>query len=191
MCRPGRRQDFFWRYFSWQPPQLSLRRGPQVALKVSTSFTALCAALESLPNLASRASKSALFSQIVGNAAGLRTVREQRRRLRGRVGKGREDRMRLGEIERRFALGHGGAGFGLISVFLHERLAGGDRIGLRGNGSHGERHRGSGEQDAAHSVILPRWFVVQPTDNTAFFRLFRLCGNRVWKSTDHDFVKRK
>src|SRR5262249_36942142 len=62
-------QLFFCRYFSWQPPQLSLSKGPQVDLKVSRSFTALSAAFESLPNLASRASKSALFSQIAGSAA--------------------------------------------------------------------------------------------------------------------------
>src|ERR1043166_6561010 len=62
-------QDFFCRYFSWQPPQLSLSKGPQVDLKVSTSFTAPCAALESLPNFSNRALKSALFSQIAGSAA--------------------------------------------------------------------------------------------------------------------------
>src|ERR1700730_7494526 len=69
MGRPGGRQDFFCRYFSWQAPQLFLSRPPQVALKVSRSFTAPCAAFDSAPNFPKPAAKSALFSQIAGSAA--------------------------------------------------------------------------------------------------------------------------
>src|ERR1700739_1298058 len=70
MILPGlkSRQLFFARYFSWQPPQLSLANAPQVAFNESRSLTLPSASFAAEPNFANRASKSALFSQIAGSA---------------------------------------------------------------------------------------------------------------------------
>src|ERR1700722_8006577 len=62
-------QLFLTRYFSWQPPQSFLPMAPNAALKLSRSFTLAMASLASVPNLASRALKSSIFSQIFGSAA--------------------------------------------------------------------------------------------------------------------------
>src|SRR5262249_10612981 len=56
------------RYFSWQLPQSFLPMLPKAFLKDSRSVTLPLAAFASLPNLARRALKSSMFSQIFGLA---------------------------------------------------------------------------------------------------------------------------
>src|SRR5438034_5841640 len=63
-----RRQLFFMRYVSWQPPQF-LMTVPNAALNVSRSFTIACCARASVPSLTNLALKSGRFVHIPGRAA--------------------------------------------------------------------------------------------------------------------------
>ena len=88
-----------------------------------------------------------------GIATGLRSIREQRRHLRRRVLERHENLLRRGEIERRLALGHGGADLGLIAVGLHQRPARGDRVLLGHGDGHAKCNGSHGEHGTNHVVV--------------------------------------
>src|ERR1700722_1109768 len=87
-----------------------------------------------------------------GGAAGLGILGEQRRNLGGRLLKSRKNLARLVEIERRLALHHRRADFGLVAIGLHQRPAGGDRILLGNSGAGPQRDNGYGEHGTEHRL---------------------------------------
>src|SRR4029079_7855916 len=88
-----------------------------------------------------------------GVAAGLGIVRKQGRRLRRRIFERTEHLARLGEIKGRLALGHGGAGLGLVAVRLHQCPARGNRILLRQRNADAKRDRSHGKKCTNHVMV--------------------------------------
>ena len=141
------------RYSSWQPPQF-FNTGGKLVLKLASSVIAASAAFESVPSLAKRASKSALFSQIAGSARRLALVaagREQRRPFFARLDIAVERRLNGLKVERRRALQHRNDCLGPLPVRLHEILARLDRVVGRGRRAEGRRDRDEGQNCSSHA----------------------------------------
>ena len=84
-----------------------------------------------------------------------RILREQGRRFRRRILEGREDLMRLVEIERSLALDHGGADLALVAIGFHQRLARGDRVLLGYGGGDAKRNRRNRKYGTNHVMVSP------------------------------------
>ena len=112
------------------------------------------AALASVLNFASLASKSALFSQIAGSAAVSPPVLEVSGHrflaLSWVSPKVAEHLLGRLDVERLLAFDHLARDAGLIAILLHHRLAGGDRIALGDHGGDAERSKRGGENETLH-----------------------------------------
>ena len=144
------------RNVSWQEWQFR-PTWRKVALKVSSSVVCASASLVSAANLSIAAFHSSGRSQMAARARVspvFEFVGEQARELRGLLGEGRKDRVRLRRIERDLAANDLAADLGLLAATFHQRLALRDDARMGGDGAGADGKDRDGEHGANVSVSL-------------------------------------